>query len=157
MSHPTVTEAADKFRAAVEAAPDVTVAVMSVQLKQMTEQQEHFRSITKDLAHLPYADFGVIFEDAVNHVVVVEDIIAGRKGDYKYTSALHDGKRWRRASSYWDKVELAYMQGIAEIETRGFSSEQSCLSQGPKAVKGAVRANPGSARISATFTCIEVR
>jgi len=116
MSHPTVTEAADKFRAAVEAAPDVTVAVMSIQLEQMTEQQEHFRSITKDLEHLPYADFGVIFEDAVNRVVVVEDIIAGRKGEYKYTSALHDGKRWRWrcASSYWDKVELAYMQGIAE-------------------------------------------
>jgi hypothetical protein len=45
----------------------------------------------------------------------------------------------------------------SSLEIRGFSSEQNCLSQGPKAVKTAVRANPGAARISATFTCLEVR
>ena len=125
MSHTattTVTEAADKFRATVKDARDITLAVMSAQLEQANEEQEKINVIEKDLEHLPYASFHVIFIDEINQVAVVEDVVAARKGEYRYTSALHDGKRWRSASSYWHKVELAYMQGISE-KTLGLNNQ----------------------------------
>ena len=111
----TVTETADKFRTTVKNAPDIALAVMSAQLEQANEEEMKINAIEKDLEHLPYAFFHVIFIDEINQVAVVEDVIAAREGRNCYTSALHDGKKWRSSSSsYWKKVEIAYMQGIAE-------------------------------------------
>lgn len=113
--HP-LQETADTFAAKVKSANRPALAYMSLAVDKMNELTERDSKIENDLEHMPYRAFSVVFFDDVNNIAVVEDRIAGRKGEYKYVAALYSAKlgKWYTASSYWHKVELAYMQGIAD-------------------------------------------
>lgn len=106
---------ADAFSARVRGANMAALAYMSLSLDRAEEKDAQVSKIEKDIEHAGRS-FSLIFLDEINHVAVVEDRTAARTGEYKYVAALYNEKldRWFTASSYWHKVELAYMQGIAD-------------------------------------------
>ena len=115
----TAHEIADEFKARVAGVNHIVACRMKYNLDAMEEIHARDRAITDDIDHAQFAAYNVVMFDEINQIAVVEDRIAARKGEYKYTTASFHEKigpngKWRTSSNYWHKMELAYMQGIAE-------------------------------------------
>lgn len=123
----TAHEIADEFKARVADVNHIVACRMKYNLDAMEELHARDRAITDDIDNAQYAAYSVVMFDEINQIAVVEDRIAARKGEYKYTAAMFhknigtNGK-WRTCSSYWHKIELAYMQGISE-KTLGLNNQ----------------------------------